>query len=126
MPPRAARRLLISLAIASASMSARAHAASVRLEAHVPGLGMVNERFMVAVPIANAGVLDANDVAVTAVSLASAPLLAPSSFPVVLGLIAAGGEVVFQGDFDAQGLQPQTRYPLAITGTSGAGRSRSR
>ncbi|HXB53241.1 MAG TPA: hypothetical protein VN461_00530 [Vicinamibacteria bacterium] len=89
----------------------------VRLETGRPGLGMMDETFMVALPIDNAGAQRVDDLQVTGVSLGSAPLLSPTSFPVILGPIPPGGHVIFQADFEAGNLEADFSYTLTVTGT---------
>jgi hypothetical protein len=82
-----------------------------------PGLAMQGQTLLVVLPITNNGILNATNVQVTGVTLRTAPLVSPSSFPVVLGVIAPDNGAVFQASFNAASLAPNTPYLLTVRGT---------
>lgn len=94
-----------------------AQVSAVQFVTTAPGLGDAGANLLVALPIKNNGTVSAANVQVTAVSLRTAPLVAPAAFPVALGAIAAGQNVVFQASFDATGLSQNATYLLTVRGT---------
>ena len=109
--------LLVIGIISIALILAQAQTPDIQFDADAPGVGLLGQRFMIAVPITNDGTLDAANVQVTGATWGTAPLLSPTRFPVVLGEIAPGDRPVFQADFDATGLAQDTLYLLTVTGT---------
>ncbi len=114
---------LVFSTLALAPSSARAQTAeaeragAVELEANVPGTGSVNKRFMISLPIVNEGTASAKNVNITGVSLGSAAVISPASFPVSLGTIAANVTVIFQVDFNNTSLVNGTPYTYTVNGT---------
>jgi hypothetical protein len=109
--------LILPACLILSSAQAAEAAGTVDLVDGVPGLGIVKERFMIAVPITNEGTTTATNVQVTSVTLGAAARLSPTIFPVALGAMPAGFRIIFQCDFDATGLVSGTSYSLIITGT---------
>jgi hypothetical protein len=113
MPPRT-RFLLVTAVFV---ILLKSQTPTVELESGVPGVGLLNQTLMVALPIANTGTSSATKVMITSASLGTAPILSPASFPVSLGTIAADRRAVFQANFSAAGLAQNTAYPFAVSGT---------
>jgi len=103
--------------IVMAVMIAHAQFPVVELVADVPGVGTLDQRYMIALPIGNDGTGTATNVQVTGASFDGAPRMSPAAFPVALGAIAPGNNAVFQADFDVTGLSQDGQYPLTVTGT---------
>jgi hypothetical protein len=82
-----------------------------------PGLGSLGQTLFVALPIMNNGGSDATNVQITGATLRMASLISPSSFPVQLGTIAPDHSAVFQANFNAANLAPNTSYLLTVRGT---------
>ena len=106
-----------AVAIAMAVIIAHAQLPVVDLVADAPGVGTLDQRYMIALPIGNEGTGTASNVQVTGASFGGAPRLSPAAFPMPLGTIAPGGNAVFQADFDVTGLSQDGQYPLTVTGT---------
>ncbi len=114
------RILLLLLAAGIAAivlLVAQAQVSPADLEAETPGVGIVGQRFMIAVPITNDGTVSAANVQITGATLGAASRLSPATFPVPLGTIAQDDEFVFQADFDASSLAQNSMYPLTVNGT---------
>ena len=95
-----------------------AQVSSVHIVSGAPGLAQeAGPTLMIAMPLQNQGSVDATNVQVTAATLRSATLTSPVAFPVTLGTIAPDDEVVFQTNFGASALTPNTSYLLTIRGT---------
>jgi hypothetical protein len=110
--------LLLTLAILVIAFTlVRAQVPPVELEAGQPGVGLVGQRLMIAVPITNDGTLAATNVQVTAVTLPPAQPISPATLPAPVGTIGPEQTAVFQADFDASGLAYKVIYVLTITGT---------
>jgi len=109
--------LLATGIIAATVLLGRAQSPLVKLQASVAGVGILNQRLMVAVPIGNVGPVKAENVKVTGVTLGAAHLLSPATFPVALGTIWPGQSSTFQADFDATALSHDVVYSQTITGT---------
>jgi len=75
------------------------------------------EPLVVALPIQNTGSVDASNVQVTGLTLRSASVASPASFPFKLGLIGSGRTAIFQSSFNAAGLSIGTPYLLTVRGT---------
>jgi len=115
---KSVRLLLLAIAIlVIALVLAQAQSLLVSLEVGRAGVGLVGERFMIAVPIINDGTVTAANVQVSGATWGTAPRLSPATFPDVLGSIGPDANAVFQADFNVTGLSPHTRLPLTITGT---------
>src|SRR5579863_6119812 len=108
--------ILVSSPVPAQTTSA-VPAGTVELEANVPGTGTVNKRFMIALPITNNGTASAKNVNITGVSLGSAAVISPKSFPVSLGTIAANVTVIFQADFNDTTLLKGSPYTYTVNGT---------
>jgi len=98
-------------------MMAQAQSLLVSLEVGMAGVGLVGERFMIAVPIINDGTATAANVQVNGATWGTAPRLSPAALPDALGSIAPDANAIFQADFNVTGVSPHTRLPLTITGT---------
>jgi hypothetical protein len=109
--------LALSPSFAPAQTAEAEPAGTVVLEANVAGTGSVNKRFMISLPIVNQGTASAKDVSITSVSLGSAAVISPASFPVSLGTIAANVTVIFQVDFNNKTLVSGTPYTYTVNGT---------
>jgi hypothetical protein len=94
-----------------------AQVTGVQLLSGFPGTADINSTLMVALPIANNGTVAATDVEVTSAVLRTATLVSPTTFPVALGNIAPGQNVVFQANFNDTNLAQNTPYVLTIQGT---------
>lgn len=102
------------LAIPQVSMG---QVSSVRFSTSPPGLGKTGSTLMIAIPITNQGSVNATNVQVTAATLRTAPLTAPSSFPIALGSIAPNQSAVFQANVDARLLAQNVPYLFTVRGT---------
>ncbi len=110
--------LLLTLAILAIAFTAvRAQVSPVELVADQPGVGMLGQQLMIALPITNDGTLTATNVQVTGVTLPPAQLINPATLPEPVGTIRPRKRAVFQADFDASGLALRVPYVLTVTGT---------
>lgn len=115
---KSVRFLLITIAIiVIAVVLAQAQSLLVGLEVGMAGVGLVGERFMIAVPIINDGAVTASNVQVTGATWGTVPVLSPAAFPDALGSIAPDANAIFQADFNVTGVQPKTQNVLTLTGT---------
>jgi len=88
----------------------------------MPGVGTDTPNvLLVALPIQNIGTATAEDIKVTSVNLVSAPLLAPSAFPVFLGNLATNAILPVNAQFDRSALAPGNHYRMTVSGTYQAG-----
>lgn len=113
--------LLLTLAILAIAFTlvrlVRAQVPPVELEAGQPGVGMLGQRLMIAVPVTNDGTLAATNVQVTGVTLPPAQLISPATLPAPVGMIGPHQRAIFQADFNANGLAYKMLYVLTVTGT---------
>ena len=113
-----AKVLLPVLAVAAlAPAFVKAQVSAVQFVTDQPGVAALGTNLMVSLPIRNGGSVDAANVQITSVTLQSGILATPSTFPVSLGTVAAGGRAIFQANFDATGLSQSTPYLMTVTGT---------
>jgi hypothetical protein len=114
---RARPLLMITAVIVIAPAVIMAQVSAVQFVTSKPGLAEISQTLMVALPIANNGTVTATNVQVTGATLRTAPLVTPTTFPVVLGTIAPGNSVTFQASFNATSLATDTSYLLTVSGT---------
>jgi hypothetical protein len=112
------RLLLAILALAVlVPILATAQVSMVQFATNPPGVTVAGQTLLVAIPIVNKGSVNATNVQVTAVTLRTAARVSPVSFPVGLGNIGVNQIAVFQANFNATGLVPNTPYLFTIRGT---------
>ncbi len=107
---------LLAVAVTAPSL-VKAQVSAVQFVTDQPGIAALGSNLMVSLPIRNGGSLDATNVTVNSVTLQSGILASPTTFPVLLGTVAAGGRAIFQANFDATGLSQSTPYLMTVTGT---------
>jgi hypothetical protein len=117
---RMRRRTRLLLAVAAFAVTAPtvmlAQVSAVQFVTGKPGIAQISSTLMISLPIINNGSLTATNVMVTGVTLRTAPLLSPTTFPVSLGTIAGGASVAFQANFNAASLTVDTSYLLTVSG----------
>ncbi len=92
------------------------------LEAGPAGVAIEDpDRLLVALPLLNEGSATAEDVQITSAFLESTDLLAPTSFPVGIGDIAADDRGVFEAAFASTGLVSGDAYLLHVSGSFASG-----
>ncbi|MGH9761626.1 MAG: hypothetical protein ACREAC_12430, partial [Blastocatellia bacterium] len=110
--------LILMLAmIAISPVLVQAQAPPIQFDTDLPGVGLVGQQFMIALPIINDSTLTATNVQVTGVTLPPASLISPATLPATLGTFVPEQRTIFQADFDATGLAHNTLYVLTVTGT---------
>ncbi len=109
--------IVVALLVLSAA-SAGAQSTPVQLMTGVAGTATAAPNVLrVALPVKNRGTGMATDVRVTAVTMRGASRLAPASFPVGLGNLAAGASLVIHASFDRAGLAAGNQPLLTVSGT---------
>lgn len=96
--------------------------ATARAVLGAPAVSNVDGEIHLVLPVANTGDGPLCGLEVRALALGGAARTSPVAFPVVLGLVEAGGTVKVAARFAAAGLVVGARYLLAITVCHGAGK----
>ena len=92
-----------------------AQVSQVKFVTTTPGFGSTPGSVAIATPIFNLGTVTATNVQVTGATLKG--VASTSGFPIPLGTIAPGQNVVFQGSFNSSSLSSSVKYLETIRGT---------
>jgi hypothetical protein len=107
---------VVAIALVSAGPAA-ATSAQVTFALGPAGVALQNDTVLIATRLKNTSDQNAFSVQIESISLSSAALIAPTTFPVPVGEIDAGQNAIIQASFNRSGLLQGVQFQLTVHGS---------